>query len=141
MKGSPLLRGILVLIALLTLLLPLRSLTTHPSNPATAPGKPLPLSGTGVHLALLSTTFPFTFSVSHLGKVIWEGESSGDSATKDVMMNFPEEGIDLSVEVKWGGEKNTAVKLEVTPKQGEPITRTLWGRTGVNDVLTFQPKE
>ena len=119
-------------------LLPLRMLTTHrnpPANPVSE--KAETPSESSVRLVLTSTTFPFTFTVSHLGKVIWQGDSSGESIEKEVGLNFPPEGIDLSLEVKWRGEKTTAVKLAVTPKEGEPITRTIWGTRSASDVLTF----
>ena len=141
MNGSPLLRGILVLFALLTLLLPLRMLTTHrnpPANPVSE--KAETPSESSVRLVLTSTTFPFTFTVSHLGKVIWQGDATGDSIQKDIGMNFPPEGIDLSIEVKWHEDKTAAVKLEVTPKEGEPLTQTIWGTRSASDVLTFAKK-
>ena len=52
-------------------------------------------------------------------------------------MAFPPEGIDLLLDLRWQGEKQTAVKLEVTPENGDAIMRTLWGTTQVNGVLTF----
>ena len=136
MNGSPLLRGILVLIAMLALLIPLRRLTSHPEAKP-APAVPAEAAESGVHLALTSTETPFTFAVSHLGKVIWQGESATESTGKDVVMNFPPEGIDLSVEVRWHGEKTAALKLEATPKDGTTITRTIWGSGHASDVLTF----
>ena len=136
MKGSPLLRALLVVIALLALLLPLRSLTTYrPKGPPTSPQ--IPATESNVHLVLTSTNFPFTFAVSHLGKTIWKGEAGESGVARDVQMIFPPEGIDLLLDVKWQGQKQTAVKIDLTPEGGDTITRTLWGTTGVNDVLTF----
>lgn len=136
MKGSPLLRALLVVIALLAVLWPLRSLTTHRAKePPTSPQTPTTESS--VHLVLTSTTFPFTFEVSHLGKTIWKGEAVESSVARDVQMIFPSEGIDLLLDAKWQGQKQTAVKIDLTPEGGDTITRTLWGTTGVNDVLTF----
>jgi hypothetical protein len=136
MKGSPLLRALLVVIALLAVLWLLRSLTTHRAKePPTSPQTPTTESS--VHLVLTSTTFPFTFDVSHLGKTIWKGEAVESGVARDVQMIFPPEGIDLLLDVKWQGQKQTAVKIDLTPEGGDTITRTLWGTTGVNDVLTF----
>ena len=33
--------------------------------------------------------------------------------------------------------ETNAVKVDVTPEGGDAITKTLWGTTQVNDVLTF----
>ena len=136
MKGSPLLRALLVVIALLVLLWPLRNLTSHhakgpPSLPQT------PATESNAHLGLTSTTFPFTFEISHLGKTIWKGEASDSSVARDVQLIFPPEGIDLLIDAKWQGQKQTAVKIDLTPEGGDTITKTLWGTSEVNDVLTF----
>ncbi len=115
MRGSPLLRVFVVVIALLAVQWPLRSLTNHRvKNVATSP-QTSAAAETNVHLVLTSTSFPFTFEVSHLGKTIWKGESSESSVARDVKMTFPAEGIDLLVDVKWQGDKQGAVKLDVTP--------------------------
>ena len=137
MRGSPLLRVLVVVIALLAVLWPLRSLTTHRVENASTPAERSETLEANVHLDLTSTSYPFTFEVSHLGKTIWKGESSGSSAARDVKMNFPSEGIDLLVDVKWQGDKQGAVKLDVTPDNGETMTKTLWGAGRVSDVLTF----
>ncbi len=133
MKGSPLLRAGLVLLALLTLILPLRGLTNRrlPARVRPAPSA-APLAS--VHLAITATTFPFHFAISHLGKIIWAGESATGRSEKEVALPFPPEGIDLLVEANWEGEQETAVRLEVA-RAGQ----TLWGTRRVNDVLTFLP--
>jgi hypothetical protein len=137
MRGSPLLRVLLVVIALLAVLWPLRRLTTHRvEEPPTAPQTAATVQS-DVHLVLTSTTFPFTFEISHLGKTIWKGEGLEGSVAQDVQMTFPSEGIDLLIDAKWQGQKPTAVKVDVTPEGGDTITKTLWGTTQVNDVLTF----
>lgn len=136
MRGSPLLRVLLVVIALLAVIWPLRSLTTHRTDaPAAAPTAAE--SESDVHLVLTSTSFPFTFEVSHLGKTIWKGEATESSVAKDVKMAFPTEGIDLLVDAKWQGEKQAAVRLDVTPDESDSMTKTLWGSGSVSGILTF----
>ena len=137
MRGSPLLRVLVVVIALLAVLWPLRSLTSHRAERPSAPAQSVAVPESNVHLVLTSTSFPFTFSVSHLGQTIWKGEASESSVARDVKMAFPPEGIDLLVDVKWQGDKEGAVKLDVTPDNGETMTKTLWGAGSVSDVLTF----
>jgi hypothetical protein len=136
MRGSPLLRVLLVVIALLAVLWPLRNLTTHRAqSPSTPETTAAPESN--VHLVLTSTSFPFTFEVSHLGKTIWKGEATESSSAHDVTMTFPPEGVDLLVDVKWQSDKQAAVKLDVTADNGDAITKTLWGAGSVSGVLTF----
>ena len=137
MRGSPLLRVFLVVIALLAILWPLRSLTTHRAESPSTPAEIAATSESNVHLVLTSTSFPFTFEVSQLGKTIWKGEAMESSVARDLKMTFPPEGIDLLVDAKWPGDKQDAVKLEVTVDNGDTITRTLWGTGGVSGVLTF----
>jgi hypothetical protein len=136
MRGSPLLRVLLVVIALLAVLSPLRSLTTHRAETASTPetgSTPEP----NVHLVLTSTSVPFTFEVSHLGKTIWKGEAMENTVTLDLKMAFPSEGVDLLVDAKWQGDKQAAVRLDVTVDNGDTTTKTLWGNGGVSGVLTF----
>jgi hypothetical protein len=137
MRGSPLLRLSLVVIALLAVLWPLRSLTIHraESPSASLPAAAAPESN--VHLVLTSTSFPFTFVVSHLGKTIWKGEAVESSVARDVKMAFPPEGVDLLVDTKWQSDKQAAVRLDVAVDNGDPATKTLWGTGSVSGVLTF----
>ena len=137
MRGSPLLRVLVVVIALLAVLWPLRSLTTHRVERPSASAQSVAVPESSVHLVLTSTSYPFTFEVSHLGKTIWKGEASESNVARDVKINFPPEGIDLLVDVKWQGDKEGAVKLDVTVDNGETMTKTLWGAGSVSDVVTF----
>lgn len=137
MRGSPLLRVLLMVVALLAMLWPLRSLTSHRAETRPPAAQTATTSEANVHLVLTSTSFPFTFDVSHLGKTIWKGETTESNVTKDVRMAFPPEGIDLLVDARWEGDKQGAVKLDVTPDNGDMMTRTVWGTGGVNDVLIF----
>jgi len=138
MKGSPLVRLVLVIAALLAVLWPLRTLTSHHDSPQTPTAvKTAANSEVTVHMVLTSTTWPFSFEVTHLGKVIWKGDSSASSIAQDIPLSFPAEGIDLVLNAHWQEEKQTAIKLEVTPPDSDPMARTLWGTTQVGDVLTF----
>ena len=137
MRGSPLLRVLLVVIALLAVLWPLRSLTTHRAETASTPPPTASTPESNVHLVLTSTSVPFTFEVSHLGKTVWKGEAMENTVTRDLKMAFPSEGIDLLVDAKWQGDKQTAVRLDVAADNGDTTTKTLWGTGGVSGVLTF----
>jgi hypothetical protein len=137
MRGSPLLRVLLVVIALLAVLWPLRSLTNHRAEVPPAAPETGAADQSNVHLVVTSTTVPFTFEISNLGKTIWKGEAVESSAARDVQMKFPPEGIDLLIDVKWQDEKQTAIKVDVKAEGGDTISKTLWGTTKVSDVLTF----
>jgi hypothetical protein len=138
MRGSPLFRTAVVLLALL-LLLPLLRGLTNPRSSATGLATPTPAALTPVRLTITSTSFPFRFAISQLGKIIWQGESGGSTSEKKLALPFPRDGIDLLVEASWPEKKEGAVRLEVAPNDRQPIARTLWGTGGVDDVLTFAP--
>lgn len=138
MRGSPLFRTGFVLLALLLLILPLRSLTN-------ARVRTIPMSALSgapsatVQLTITSTTIPFRFQISHLGKTIWEGESNASSSAKSLTMPFPVEGVDLVVQASWPEKKETAIRIEAAHGERAPISRTVWGTEQVNDVVTFAP--
>jgi hypothetical protein len=137
MKGSPLARAIMTLVALLALLLPLQRLTSHQSATVSAP---LPEDSTAkqkLHLELTSTTVPFEFRVAHDGNPIWSGKSSSPTVSTDTELRFPPEGIDLVLDVSWSQGKETAVRLALTPQDSDTIAKTVWGTTSASEVLTF----
>jgi hypothetical protein len=143
MGGSPLLRAFLVVIALLALLAPLRTLTSRRSETATLV-KPAAQSLTAknkVRLELTSTTVPFKYQITGGGKTIWSGESNSTTAATDAELNFPPEGIDLVLDASWNEKKQTAVKLALIPQDSDMMAKTIWGTTSVSEVLTFQKEK
>ena len=143
MRGSPLVRAVLVVIALLVLLLPLRTLTRRRSETAA----PLPRAVEGAaekkkfRLELTSTTVPFKYHITSGGETIWSGESNSTTVAKDSGLEFPPEGIDLAVDASWTETKPTAVRLVLIPQGSAAMTRTMWGTTSVSEVLTFQEEK
>jgi hypothetical protein len=136
MRGSPLFRASLVLFALLLLMLPLHRLTSGRRNVATVMASPIAPSAI-VHLTITSTSVPFRFEISHLGKTIWKGESNESSSSRNLTMHFPPEGIDLGVRASWPNAGDTALRIEVARGGDAPIVKTLWGIGHVDDVVTF----
>jgi hypothetical protein len=137
MKGSPLARAIMTVVALLALIVPLQRLTSHQGATVSAP---LPQDSTAkqkLHLELTSTTVPFEFRVAHDGKPIWSGKSSSPTISTDTELRFPPEGIDLVLDVSWSQDKETAVRLALTPQDSDTIAKTIWGTTSASEVLTF----
>jgi hypothetical protein len=135
MRGSPLARAIMTLVALVVLFLPLRYLTSHQS--ITPPPAQVSAAKKKVHLELTSTTIPFKFQVTYGGKSLWNGESNSTTVGTDNELDFPPEGIDLVLDVSWPQEKETAVRLALTPQDSDTIVRTVWGTVNASEVLTF----
>jgi hypothetical protein len=143
MRGSPLVRAVLVVIALLVLVLPLRTLTSRRSEKPTL----LPRAVQGAtekkkfRLELTCTTVPFEYHVTSGGEAIWSGESNSTTVATDSELEFPPEGIDLVVDASWTESKPTAVRLVLIPQGSAVMTRTIWGTTSVSEVLTFQEEK
>jgi hypothetical protein len=137
MRGSPLARAIMTVIALLALLLPLRRLTSHQSSTVLPPPVQVSTARQKLHLELTSTTVPFKFLVTHGGKPIWSGESTATTVATDTELRFPPEGIDLVLEVSWSEDQETAVRLALTPEGSDTIAKTVWGTMNASEVLTF----
>jgi hypothetical protein len=140
MRGSPLIRALLVSIVLLALLGPLRKLT---SGQAALPVQPRKASEESVadkrvHLELTSTTSPFKYQVTYSGHTIWSGYEKAPTAKTDLNLLFPAEGIDLVLDVSWDENKPTAVRLDVKPQDEEEVSETAWGTTNVSEVLTIK---
>jgi hypothetical protein len=137
MRGSPLARAIMTVIALLALLLPLRRLTSHQSSTVLPPPAQVSTARQKLHLELTSTTVPFKFQVIHGGKPIWSGESTATTVATETELRFPPEGIDLVLEVSWSEDQETAVRLALTPEGSDTIAKTVWGTMNASEVLTF----
>jgi hypothetical protein len=90
-----------------------------------------------VHFELTSTTVPFKFRVGNGGEPIWSGQSSSTTIAIDTELRFPPEGIDLVLDVWWSQDKETAVRLALTPEHSNTIAKTIWGTMSASEVLTF----
>ena len=130
-------RAILTVIALLALLFPLQRLTSHQSAAVVQPPAQDSAVQKKLRLELTSTTFPFKFRIAHEGKPIWGGESTSTTIATDTELKFPPEGIDLVLEVSWTEDKETAVRLALTPEGSDTIVKTVWGTMNASEVLTF----
>jgi len=143
MRGSPLVRAILVVIALLTLLIPLRTLTSRRIE-TTIPLRQTAQGSTAkkkFRLELTSTTVPFKYQITSGGETIWSGESNSTTVAADAELKFPPEGIDLVVDASWTEKKQTAVRLALIPQDSVGMAKTMWGTTSVSEVLTFQEEK
>ena len=41
------------------------------------------------------------------------------------------------LDVSWDEEKETAVRLALTPEESDTMVKTVWGTKSANEVLTF----
>jgi hypothetical protein len=143
MRGSPLFRVILVVMALLALWAPLRILTGRPKEKAT----PVAQAAQGAtakkrfRMEITSTTVPFKYQITSAGEKIWSGESNSTTVATDTELKFPPEGIDLVIDASWTGAKQTAVRLALIPEDSDIMAKTVWGTTGVSEVLTFKEEK
>ena len=142
MHGSPITRTVVVVIVLLLMGIPLMRMT----------GKTAAGQGTGVrqvapeqrsistvHLGVTFVPRAARFEVDYLGKTIWKSDVMSESATMEVPMIVPKEGVDLEYKVEWpaGTTGQTAARLSVAVGNAEATEKTLWGTGNVDDVLTF----
>jgi hypothetical protein len=143
MRGSPLIRVILVVLALLALLAPLRILTGRPNEKATPVGQAAQgtVAKKRFRMELTSTTVPFKFRITSAGEKIWDGESNSTTVAMDTELRFPREGIDLVIDASWTGEKETAMRLALIPEDSDVMAQTVWGTTSVSEVLTFKEEK
>lgn len=126
----------LVFAALLALIVPLRHLTARRQPPPPPSAAEAPGHLATVRLALTSTAAPFHYEISHLGAPVWSGDATGHDAATELAIPFPKEGIDLLIEASWEGTSPGALKVEAT-RDGETMTRTLWGSGSTSEVVTF----
>ena len=134
-------RAILTVITLLALLFPLQRLTSHQSAAVVQPPARDSAVQKKLRLELTSTTVPFKFQIAHEGKPIWGGESTSTTIATDTELKFPPEGIDLVLDVSWPQDKETAVRLALTPESSDTMVKTIWGTMSASEVLTFNPEK
>lgn len=129
-------------LVLLAVSLPLWRLThasAQSARPAATGQTASPEGAVQVHLAVAFTQKPVRFEIDWLGKPIWEEEAvQGATQEKTVAMAYPKEGIDLEYKVQWpAGTPLAAARLTVAAGDTEPLSKTVWGATQADDVLSF----
>jgi hypothetical protein len=140
MRGSPLLRAVFVIIALLLAAIPVWELTHQARATMDSEASP-PAAESAVRVSLTFAHPPLDFQVLYLGKVIWEGKQPAGDVQRDFEMEFPKEGIDLEVKAEWPpATPLTAVRVTVAHGYGS-TDQTAWGKDNVDAVLTFKDPE
>ena len=135
MKGSPLLRALLAFVAIALTGVPLLKVTRAGSAVA-APVRAEAVVAQ-IPLRLTFSIAPQSFSISHLGAVVWADGTHGTDVTKTLALAYPKEGVDLQVKVKWPADAEAAVRMRLTDPDGNEHDKTVWGRGEMEEVVTF----
>jgi hypothetical protein len=142
MRGSPVLRAVLVFLALLALAPVIWSITRK-SEQREEPSKALAPTPNAVPVSKIEgrwtfTTAPLRVAVKHLGSEIWSKSSPGVGVEFSGTMPWPKEGVELQVRVEWPqGTETAAGRLRLVAPDGTEYDRTVWGGTEAEEVLTF----
>ena len=140
MGGSPLVRALLAFFVIALLGWPLWRLTrpeevevTAPMAAAVAePGKK------AIQLHLTFTRVPHAFVVKHLDHDVWTSDAPKDESVKEILLDYPQEGVDLQFHVAWPDEGTpAAMRVQLTDPAGDLHEKTIWGKGTVDEVLTF----
>ena len=143
MKGSPFLRAVLLFTALLALSLPLKRVTQPETAGSSSPAEtahaaePHPTTDQKLPLALSFSRKAERIELRHLGKVVWVKDHPGLRETIELLLPFPQEGIEMGVAVQWSGEELSALRLQLTTPDGTELDRTAWGSETIETVLSF----
>ncbi len=139
MKGSPLVRSLVLLGVLLFLSWPLSVLTRRGDEQAAgaaAEAAPEPLVAS-LPLVLTFSQTALQVEVSHLGKVVWKRERPERRVEAALEIPFPQEGVELAVAVQWEGEVEAALRLQLTGPDGADYDRSVWGVKTTEAVVSF----
>ncbi len=140
MKGWPLLRTFLTLLALLLAGLPLRSLTRP--KPSSIPMEVKVPTTEKITIALTFTQPPEKFFLKFLGReILAQNDAAFFDASTTIDAHFPPEGIDLVFDGTWQEYfKKVGVSIQVTRADGSRQIQTLWGKRTIFELLTFPGK-
>ncbi len=141
MRGSPIVRLLIMIIAMGLVLIPLIRLTgsrpraTAQSAAATSvPSR----EGETVNMEITTAGGSAILEVFHLGNIVWQGKVEKMEAGT-LAMNFPREGIELVVLGEFEGENHLgALRITLTPPGGMPIEKTIWSDGPIDEVLLFE---
>jgi hypothetical protein len=139
MRGSPLLNALLAFLAIGLLGYPVYRLTraTALASAPAATKAAAPLVKVPVEWQF--TVPPKSVRLRHLGKTVWSADAPGASADAALTIPWPDEGVDLLVEIAWPDDAPlAAARIVLTNPAGDELTRSIWGRGTTSEVLTFR---
>ena len=136
MKGSPLLRALLAFAVIALAGVPLWKLTRG-GDAVAAPARTA-AADAQLPMRLTFSVAPRSFSILHLGAVLWADGTHGTDVTKTVALAYPKEGVDLLVKVVWPTDAgDAALRVRLTDPDGGEHDKTIWGRGEMEEVVTF----
>jgi len=141
MRGSPLVRALVLFLGLLALSWPLRLFLQREAaqvalaqSPAVVPE---PTAASRLPLTLTFSQKALRAEVRYAGKSLWLLEHPGLRETGELQIPFPKEGVELVVSVEFEGEAQGALRLQLTAPDGNEYDRSLWGAGTVEAVIPF----
>jgi hypothetical protein len=139
MRGSPLIRALIVFAVLVALAPFIQKMTASEGTPRQErPPSPASTDLQDIALTLEFTRTPTRARILHLGKEVWAKQNP--EATEELMLRlpWPNEGGELQFTIEWREAESLAGMRAtlVDPDRGE-IERSLWGRGSKTDVLNF----
>jgi hypothetical protein len=140
MRGSPILRALVVFVALLALA-PLLWRITHPAASAHVNAQPTPQPAKNVktEVRLTFSTPAMRVVIQHLGKEVWHHLMPAAEERFTCEIPWPKEGVDLHVLIEWPeGTRVATMRVQLTAPDGVEYDRTVWGDADADDVLTFK---
>ena len=138
MRGSPLLRALIAFLAILALGYPLRRLTGGGNVSTAAPVAIGKEAKSEIKLQLTFTTPSKKFSVRHLGREVWTGESVEGTAERALTISYPAEGVELQLAADFpDGAPLAAVRCVLIDPQGDEHQKSCWGTGHIDEVIAF----
>ncbi len=137
MRGSPILRAVLVFLALLSLA-PVLWRFTRADARSVQPVFPQPAKNGKAEVRLTFSTPAKLAVIQHLGREVWSKASPAAQENFTCEILWPKEGVELRVIVEWPeGTRTAAMRARLTAPDGTEHDRTVWGDAAADDVLTF----
>ena len=137
MRGSPLLRALLVFLAILALGWPLRRLTSASDAPREQP-KASVVEAKEIALRLNFTLVPKSLKVLHLGQEVWSESAPTAEMQRTLKLAYPAAGIDLQFQIEWSaGSPLAAMRATLTDPDDKAHEHSVWGQGSVEEVVTF----
>jgi hypothetical protein len=138
MRGSPLVRGLVVFALLLCLAPVLWRMTQENARAVVDAPVTAKVAATELPVELAFTMAPKRVAIGHLGKEVWTKENPEASEEITLTLPWPKEGGELSFTVEWPeGSPLSAMRVKlIDPERGE-MERSLWGRGAKTGVLGF----
>ena len=137
MRGSPLLRALLIFLAILALGWPLRRLTSASDAPREQP-KAVVAEAKEIGLRLSFTLVPKSVKVLHLGQEVWSESVPVAEMQRALKLAYPDAGIDLQFQIEWPAEAPlAAMRATLTDPDGKAHEHSVWGQGSVEEVVTF----